>query len=119
MSQLSDISLEEFDQQVKEMTEREGFRISELCDLILKKGVLARASDIHIEPYCDAIRCRFRIDGVFQQACMLPAALHDQIVSRIKVQSDLLSHRRDIVQEGILVLLSRWQEVAAHAREAF
>ena len=75
-------------------------RVSEVCDLLLKKGVLCRASDIHIEPHRRGVRTRYRIDGVFQDACYLPLALHDQVVSRIKVLGDLLSHRKEIVQEG-------------------
>lgn len=84
--------------------QREGFRISEVCDVLLKKGALSRASDIHIEPHRDGTRVRYRIDGVFQDVVYLPIELHDQLVSRIKVLADLLSHRREIVQEGRISL---------------
>lgn len=100
VQELEDVSLEDFSVQIGTLISHDGFRISELCDRILKKGVLCRASDIHIEPNREGVRIRYRIDGVFHDAAYLPAELHDQLVSRIKVLGDLLSHRREIVQEG-------------------
>ncbi|RMG15500.1 MAG: type II/IV secretion system protein [Planctomycetota bacterium] len=98
--QLARATLEETSALLAALVEREDFKVSELTDLVLRKGVLSRASDIHIEPHRRGVRVRYRIDGVFQDVGYLPARLHDQIVSRIKVLSDLLSHRREIVQEG-------------------
>lgn len=82
------------------------FKVSELVDVILQKAVLANASDIHFEPMQSGVRVRFRIDGVFQDLCTLPASLHDQVVARIKVMADLLSHRREVAQEGRIRLQS-------------
>jgi type IV pilus assembly protein PilB len=97
---LAEASLEGVADYITRLISTDGFRISELCDVLLKKGILSRASDIHIEPNRQGVRVRYRIDGVFQDAAYLPAGLHDQLVSRIKVLGDLLSHRREIVQEG-------------------
>lgn len=98
--QLAKATLEEIAQHLADLVTTDGFRVSDVCDVILKKGVLVRASDIHIEPNRDGVRVRYRVDGVFQDAAYLPSELHDQLVSRIKVLGDLLSHRREIVQEG-------------------
>lgn len=97
---LAEASLEDFSAHVDALISKDGFRVSELCDLLLKKGVTSRASDIHIEPSREGVRIRYRVDGVFREAAYLPPQLHDQLVSRIKVLGDLLSHRREIVQEG-------------------
>lgn len=97
---LQQVTLEDFSGRISELISHDGFRISELCDALLKKGVISRASDIHIEPSRDGVRVRYRVDGVFHEAAYLPPSLHDQLVSRIKVLGDLLSHRREIVQEG-------------------
>ncbi len=97
---LKECSLEDFAERISEFISHDGFRISELCDYLLKKGVISRASDIHIEPSREHVRIRYRVDGVFHEAAYLPPSLHDQLVSRIKVLGDLLSHRREIVQEG-------------------
>lgn len=101
---LAAASLEDFASALRSTISRDGFRISEVCDLLLKKGILCRASDIHIEPHRDGVRVRYRVDGVFQDATFLPIELHDQLISRIKVLGDLLSHRREIVQEGRISL---------------
>ena len=101
---LNQATLEEVAAHLDQMIARDEFRVSEVCDIILKKAVMARTSDIHIEATRSGSRVRYRIDGVFQEAATLPIELHDQLVSRIKVLSDLLSHRREIVQEGRITL---------------
>lgn len=102
--ELNAATLEDVSAHLLDVVSREGFRISEVCDVILRKGVLCRSSDVHIEPHRKGVRIRFRVDGVFQLLTYLPIELHDQLVSRIKVLGDLLSHRKDIVQEGRLSL---------------
>ena len=74
--------------------------VSEVVDVVLQKAALTEASDIHIEPTKAGIRIRYRIDGVFQELGYLPLGIHDQIVSRIKVLADLISHKREVSQEG-------------------
>lgn len=102
--ELKAASLKETGQYLLDSIEDEDLRISELTDAILKKAVFSRVSDIHIEATRKGSRVRFRIDGVFQDLAYLPLELHDQIVARIKVMADLLTHRREIVQEGRISL---------------
>jgi len=97
---LDNASLEDVSAYLSRMVSSGDFRVSELCNVVLKKAVLAKTSDIHLEPTNKGTRVRYRIDGVLRDAALLPLTLHDQLVSRIKVLSDLLTHRRDIVQEG-------------------
>jgi type II secretory ATPase GspE/PulE/Tfp pilus assembly ATPase PilB-like protein len=97
---------------LKTLTSRDGVRISEVCDILLKKAVIAHASDVHIEPTGKGSRVRFRIDGVFQDAAVLPLELHEQLVARVKVLADLLTHRREIVQEGRISV-----DVAGHRND--
>ncbi|MCW8139580.1 MAG: type II/IV secretion system protein [Planctomycetota bacterium] len=97
-------SLPDLARHIQGVTSKDAFRISEVCDILLKKAVLARVSDVHIEPTLRGSRVRYRIDGVFQDAAYLPVELHEQLVSRVKVLADLLSHRREIVQEGRISL---------------
>jgi type II secretory ATPase GspE/PulE/Tfp pilus assembly ATPase PilB-like protein len=101
---LSKATLAELDNHLRALVRSPGFRVSEVADLLLKKAVLARASDIHVDPRREGVRVRYRIDGVFQEAAQLPLELHDQLVSRIKVLADLISHRKEIVQEGRISL---------------
>lgn len=58
------------------------------------------ASDIHIEPFREAIRVRFRIDGVLIDKGTLPKTMHLPIVSRIKIMGGLDIAERRIPQDG-------------------
>ena len=104
IAELSRASLPELARHLDGLVAREDVRVSEVCDLLLKKAVLTRCSDVHIEATRRGTRVRYRIDGVFQDAAILPVGFHDQLVARIKVLADLLTHRKDIVQEGRISL---------------
>lgn len=57
-----------------------------IVDLILDFAIKIRATDLHIEPYEDSLRCRYRIDGHLQELHEnLPIKLADFIISRIKI----------------------------------
>jgi len=63
--------------------------VSRIVATLLEYAVKSRASDIHIEPQEDRTRVRYRIDGVLQERITLPKKVHDSLVSRIKILSDL------------------------------
>jgi type IV pilus assembly protein PilB len=54
-------------------------------DLMLEEAVQDRASDIHIAPDRDAVKIRYRIDGVMRETLTLPRASYQPMLSRIKV----------------------------------
>ncbi len=87
-----------------DLAARDTLLTSELVDAILRKAALTAASDVHIEPTRQGIRVRYRIDGIFQEFGYLPIRLHDQVISRIKVLADLVSHRRELAQEGRITI---------------
>jgi len=60
-----------------------------LVDLIISGGVLARASDIHVEPEEAGVVVRYRIDGVLRPTMTLPRAAGPPLLSRIKIMSAL------------------------------
>ncbi|MEJ2237570.1 MAG: type II/IV secretion system protein [Gemmatimonadales bacterium] len=60
-----------------------------LVDLIFSEGILARASDIHIEPEEGGIAVRYRIDGVLREHMKFPRAAGLPVISRIKIISGL------------------------------
>ncbi len=60
-----------------------------LVDLIFSEGILARASDIHIEPEEGGIAVRYRIDGVLREHMKIPRAAGLPMISRIKIISGL------------------------------
>jgi type IV pilus assembly protein PilB len=58
------------------------------------------SSDIHIEPYRDNLRIRYRIDGVLRERGILNKSMHMPIVSRVKIMGQLDIAERRIPQDG-------------------
>jgi type IV pilus assembly protein PilB len=69
-------------------------------NLLILQALNERASDIHIEPTPNALRIRFRIDGVMHDTSSASPTISSAVVSRLKVlgEMDIAEHR--IPQEG-------------------
>lgn len=78
--------------------------VIKLCNLIIQEAVSLRASDIHIEPFADRIRIRYRIDGVLVERDSPPRRLLAPILSRLKIMGsiDIAEKRRP--QDGRIKL---------------
>ncbi len=74
--------------------------VARIVSMILEYAVKSKASDVHIEPLEDRTRVRFRIDGILRERLSLPKRVHDAVVSRIKILSDLKIDERRIPQDG-------------------
>jgi type II secretion system protein E len=74
--------------------------VIKLVNLMLHQAIQDRASDVHIEPFENHTRIRFRIDGVLHDASAPPKRLHPAIVSRIKILADLNIAERRLPQDG-------------------
>lgn len=74
--------------------------IAKIVDTILEFAMKGRASDIHIEAEEHKTRIRYRIDGVLQEKLTLPRTIHDSLVSRIKILSEMKIDERRIPQDG-------------------
>lgn len=74
--------------------------VVKLTNLILRDGIEAGASDIHIEPTGGAGSVRLRVDGVLRHHMQLPMAAMNRIVSRIKILSRLDIADRIRPQDG-------------------
>ena len=79
-----------------------GAPIVELVDKIISSAILAKSSDIHIEPQNENLRIRLRIDGILTDYASLPAALHQLIISRIKILSGMNTVEKRQPQDGSL-----------------
>lgn len=62
------------------------------------------ASDIHLEPYEESFRIRFRVDGLLMEASRPPSHLSGRIVTRIKVMARLDISERRLPQDGNLTI---------------
>jgi len=67
---------------------------------MIQEAVQLRASDIHVEPFEDRVRIRYRIDGVLHERDRLPKRQLGAIISRIKILAsiDIAEKRRE--QDG-------------------
>ena len=74
--------------------------IVKLANFIISDAIHKKVSDIHIEPYEDELRVRFRIDGVLHQVLSLSRNLHPGISSRIKIMSEMDISERRKPQDG-------------------
>jgi len=74
--------------------------VAKIVSTILEFAVKSRASDIHIEPQEDNVRIRYRIDGILQEKYLLPRNVHDAVVSRIKILSNMKIDEKRIPQDG-------------------
>jgi type IV pilus assembly protein PilB len=68
------------------------------------EAIRAGASDIHIEPYEDVLRIRFRIDGVLFEIIKVPLKLKDGVISRVKVLSRMDIAEKRVPQDGRIKL---------------
>ena len=70
--------------------------VVKLVNLIISEAVSMRASDIHVEPFEDRVRIRYRIDGVLIERDSPPRRLLGALVSRLKIMAriDIAEKRR-------------------------
>ncbi|MCP4645745.1 MAG: type II/IV secretion system protein [bacterium] len=69
-------------------------------DTILMHAAHYRASDIHLEPWDDALAIRFRIDGILHDIALLPKDHQQRIIARVKILARIVVYQRDTPQDG-------------------
>ncbi|MBM4128673.1 MAG: type II secretion system protein GspE, partial [Nitrospira sp.] len=78
--------------------------VVKLVNSILLNAIRAGASDIHIEPYEQALRVRYRVDGVMFNAMNLPIRIKSSVTTRLKIMSKLDIAERRLPQDGRIKL---------------
>ncbi len=74
--------------------------IAKIVSTILEFALKSRASDIHIEPEDVRTRVRYRVDGILSEKLSLPRAIHDAVISRIKILAQMKIDEKRIPQDG-------------------
>ena len=74
--------------------------ITKIVAVILRHATEGRASDIHIEPAHDQLRVRFRVDGILYTSLLLPMNVHDAIVSKVKILTNMQLDEKRRPQDG-------------------
>ena len=74
--------------------------VARIVNMILETAVKTGASDVHMEPGEDKSRLRYRVDGILEEKRTFPKEMHDSIVARIKILSNMKIDERRIPQDG-------------------
>ncbi len=82
-----------------------------LVNQLIARAVEARASDVHIEPFENALSVRYRIDGVLRDVESPPSRLRAAITSRIKIMARLNIAERRLPQDGRVKMTVRGREI--------
>ena len=80
-------------------------------NLLISRAVEQRASDIHIEPFENELKVRYRIDGVLHDVEAPARRLQAAIVSRVKIMSKLNIAERRLPQDGRIKLRLMGREI--------
>jgi len=75
--------------------------VTQLINLILLDAYKQNSSDIHIEPFENRVRVRYRIDGVLYEQSSPPANMVQPLVSRLKVMAHMDIAERRLPQDGM------------------
>ncbi|MCP4651357.1 MAG: type II/IV secretion system protein [PVC group bacterium] len=98
-----------------EQTEKsaEDASVIELVNQVLSEAIARRATDIHIEPYRNKVRIRYRIDGVLYDMNVSEQIkyLHRSIIARIKIISNLNVVEKRLPQDGRAIVKIQGKQV--------
>lgn len=93
-----DVILQKQEEKVEKIVEEAP--VSKIVAVILRHAVEGKASDIHIEPFGEKLRARFRLDGSLHSSLFLEKKLLPSVVSRIKILSSLRIDETRKPQDG-------------------
>jgi general secretion pathway protein E len=82
-----------------------------LVNLIIQRAVESRASDIHVEPFENRLKVRYRIDGVLEEVESPPSSSTAAVISRIKIMAKLNIAERRLPQDGRIMLRVQGKEL--------
>ncbi|MBL4937204.1 Flp pilus assembly complex ATPase component TadA [Clostridium sp. YIM B02515] len=77
--------------------------VVKLIDTIIDNAVKARTSDIHLEPFENFVKIRYRIDGELQEVLRTPKDTMGALVTRIKILANLNIAEKRIPQDGRII----------------
>lgn len=85
--------------------------IIRLVNLVINEALKERASDIHLEPFENQVKLRYRIDGILYEKTPPPKNLFPAIVTRIKIMANLNIAERRLPQDGRIRIKISGREV--------
>ena len=85
--------------------------IVRLLNSLIEQAIKEKASDIHIEPYANELRVRFRVDGDLREITTLSKSSYSGIITRIKIIGKMDISEKRIPQDGRVETKIRGNEV--------
>jgi len=85
--------------------------VVKLVNTLITRAVESRASDIHIEPFENNVKVRYRVDGALNEIEPLPKRLQAAVISRVKIMSRLNIAERRLPQDGRIRLRVSGREI--------
>ena len=85
---------------VVETGDEQNSPLVKMVNLIIADGFRADCSDVHIEPFENRLRIRYRIDGVLREHQSVPHRLTGPIISRLKIESGMSIAEKRVPQDG-------------------
>jgi general secretion pathway protein E len=82
-----------------------------LVNQIVQRAVESRASDIHIEPFEDELKVRYRVDGILKEVSSPPPRSTAAVISRVKIMAKLNIAERRLPQDGRIPLRVQGKEL--------
>ncbi|HQL87014.1 MAG: Type II secretion system protein E [Lentisphaerae bacterium ADurb.Bin082] len=100
-------AFEDREEQDLDAVDTEDASIVQLVNEIITEAIRQHATDIHIEPFREKVRLRYRIDGMLRETPTPPGmvTLHDAIVSRLKIMARLNIAEKRLAHDGRIRLI--------------
>ncbi len=93
------------------ITMKKAYRITRILEIILAGGLSTSASDIHLEPEEDAVRLRYRLDGVLVDVLTFDHETYRLVLSRLKLLSGLKLNITHEAQDGRFSIKIKGEEI--------
>src|SRR5207244_1837968 len=86
--------------------------VAAFVDQILQEALRIRATDLHLEPYANSIRLRYRVDGILETVPVPPDMrhLHSAVVSRLKIMAGLNIAEKRLPHDGRIAMKTGGEE---------
>ncbi len=97
MEESSRTIIDEIEETADLLDDTSDSQIIKLVNHIISQSIKARASDIHIEPYQDSFKVRYRVDGLLLDLLTPPKWIQASLISRLKIMAKL-----DIAENAFL-----------------
>ncbi|MDP6425116.1 MAG: ATPase, T2SS/T4P/T4SS family [Planctomycetota bacterium] len=85
--------------------------IIRLVHQTIEEAMAARASDIHIEPFEESVRVRYRVDGVLREVARHPKNLQGSLISRLKIMASLDIAEKRKPQDGRILFRAKGRDI--------